>query len=200
MGKYSHEPKLLLGTMPMVFRYNQARTAGISRRALTYLIDSGDLELIERGLYRKTNAPLADLGLLALAIRAPSATLCLGTALSRHGLSDEIPVSLDIALPRGIREPKVEAPITWHHFHTATFYIGRNEIDLDGELKLGLYSPERSIVDAFRTRAIEGNELAITALKRWLRQKGSQPSQLLSLAANWPRTVPVIRRTLEVLL
>ena len=44
---------------------------------------------------------------------------------------------------------------------------------VDDGLALGVYSAERSIIDAFRLRHQEGEELAIEALRRWLR-RGSQ--------------------------
>jgi predicted transcriptional regulator of viral defense system len=200
MGQFLARPELLLPTLPLEFTYSQGRAKGLSRRALEYLTATGALELIERGLYRRADAPLADLGLIAIAIRAPRATLCLGSALVRYGLSDEIPAAPDIALPRGVRTPMLDAPARWHHFNAETFDLGRSEIALDEQTKIGLYSPERSIIDAFRTHATEGNEQAVTALRRWVRQRGSQPSALLALAEHWPRTRPALLKTLEVLL
>ena len=43
-------------------------------------------------------------------------------------------------------------------------------------------APERSIVDAYRLRHLEGDELGREALKAWLRQHGSQPSRLRTIA------------------
>jgi len=74
------------------------------------------------------------------------------TALARHGLTDEIPARIDIALPRGHWQPKTSAPATWHSFHPATFNLGRDQLPLTTELPIGLYNPPRSIIDAYRLR------------------------------------------------
>jgi hypothetical protein len=65
---------------------------------------------------------------------------------------------------------------------------------------IGIYTPERSIIDAFRTRRIEGDELGHEALRRWLRRRGSQPGELLELARQFPRAAAPLRVALEVLL
>jgi hypothetical protein len=120
--------------------------------------------------------------------------------LARHGLRDEIPGAIDVALPRTRRHPAVSAPVRWHRFDPVTFAIGREELLVD-ELRLGMYSAERSICDAFRVRHIEGPEQAVDALKRWLRRPGSQPAALLRIAQRLgPRAETPIRETLQVLL
>ena len=48
------------------------------------------------------------------AARRPDAIICLVSALAHHGLTDEIPATLDVALPRGSRIPATAGAITWH--------------------------------------------------------------------------------------
>lgn len=187
-------------SLPATFSYSEARAAGLGKRALYRLRDEGSIELIGRGLYRRADAELADLGLLSVAARSTLATLCLATALARHGLSDAIPPAPDVALPRGTRAPATEASIQWHFFSRDTFDIGREELPLDRETSIGLYSAERSIIDAFRTRGTEGHELANEALRRWLRRPKTQPSELLLLARRFPRAEEPLRTSLELLL
>jgi hypothetical protein len=113
----------------------------------------------------------------------------------------EIPASIGLALPRGTRAPATSAPITWHQFDPKTFDLGRADLDVGAGYRIGLYSAERSICDAFRLRHLEGSEQAVEALKRWLRRPGSQPSQLLALAAEMgPRATEPIRSALQILL
>lgn len=188
-----------LAGLPDVFTYTEARRHGLSDRRLYALRDRGEIEQLGRGLYRRPGAD-ADPDLLEIARRAPDATLCLGTALARHGLSDEIPAVIDVALPRGRRAAKVTAPVRWHRFDPATFSLGRDGLAI-GDLTMGIYNPERSICDAFRLRYIDGTEQAVEALKRWLRLRGSQPSTLLRTARQFgPRAETPIRETLEILL
>lgn len=87
----------------------------------------------------------------------------------------------------------------WHHFAPDTFAIGREPMDIGAGRTIGLYSPERSIIDAYRLRHLGSHDMANEALKRWLR-RGGQPSILLEMAHAFPHAQPAIRQTLEILL
>lgn len=190
-----------LEELPATFSYSDARAAGLSERRLYALRDSGAIEQLARGLYRRIDAVGdADPDLLEIAHRASQATLCLTTALARHGLTDTIPARIDVALPRGHRQPRTRAPVTWHAFAVDTFGIGREKLSLTEDIRIGLYGPERCIVDSFRLRHLEGPETATEALRRWLRRRGSQPATLLAMAGLFPRSEAALRSTLDILL
>lgn len=190
----------MLGRLPMTFTYGQAIEAGLTKGALYRLRDAQLVQTLARGLYRQAGSPETDLTLTAVVARAPRATMCLVTALARHDLTDEIPGAYDIALPRGTRRPAVPGPVRWHAFDRGSFDVGRDVIALSGDEVVGLYSAQRSIVDAFRLRGTEGADLAHEALRRWVRRPGSHPAELLVMASHWPRVVPPLRAALEVLL
>lgn len=187
----------LLASLPETFRYSEALDH-ISERQLRRLKDDGSIIALSRGLYRKSDW-LGDEDLIEIAAKAPRATLCLRSALARHDLIDDIPAEIDIAIPRGSWTPETTAPVRWRHFDTGTFDLGRGSLDIDGGRSIGLYSAERSVIDAFRLRHLEGADLANEALKRWLRQ-GGQSSELLALARSFPRALTTLRETLEILL
>jgi hypothetical protein len=151
-------------------------------------------------MFRRRDAGPADIDLQEVTLRAPRATLCLTTALARHGLTDEIPSMIDVALLRGQHRPAVGAPVTWHLFDPATFDIGRTELDVGDGLVIGLYGPARSIVDTFRLRHREGPDVAYAALRRWRRKQGFSPSELLATARHFPQAERALREALEILL
>ena len=119
--------------------------------------------------------------------------------MARHGLTDAIPSSIDVALPRGVRHPRTQAPVTWHTFAAKMLTIGRDEVELTETVAIGLYGPERCIIDAFRLRHLEGSEVAVEALRRWLRRRGAHPATLLRMARAFPKAEPALRSTLEIL-
>jgi predicted transcriptional regulator of viral defense system len=88
-----------------LFSYTEAVAAGVGRRRLYALRDEGILTVVGAGLYRFSDASLADL--LEIAEKCPPATLCLETALARHGLVDAIPAATNIAVPRGNTRPRL---------------------------------------------------------------------------------------------
>jgi hypothetical protein len=190
-----------LASLPPIFSYAQARGAGLSQRRIYWLRDQGVIESLAHGTFRRADAALeADPDLIEIATRAPDATICLASALARHHLTDAIPAMTDIALPRGQRRPPTAAPVSWHTFATDTFELGRDTIQLTSRTIIGLYSAERSIIDAFRLRHREGPELAHEALRRWLRQGEGSPAELMRLAQHFPKASPALRSALEILL
>ncbi len=191
------DPRQLLGD---TFRYGEARTAGLSDARLYRLRDTGAILPLGGGVYRFTDAPPADIDLIEIAERVPHATLCLESALARHGLIDSIPPAIDIAIPRGNTRPVLHAPSRLHQFDRRTFELGRATLDTGGRTPIGIYTPERSIIDIVRTRHLHGSDLAWEALRRWLRQPGSSPGQLIELAKHFTRAEPALRNALEILL
>lgn len=186
--------------LPLSFTTSMAEGEGLSRSSLGRLLAEGRLQAIARGLYRRADAPLIDLDLVEIALRAPLATLCLQTALAHHELTDRIPRAVDVALPRPRRHPVTSAPARWHRFHEETFHIGRETVVLEEGLSIGCYSPQRTLVDVFRLMHQEGSDLAHEALRNWLRAPTATPGSLLRLARRIPNSEPSLRRALEVLL
>lgn len=175
---------------------------GLTKHGFYALIKAGGYEQIAPGIYLRPGA-LDDTtaGWVSIACRKPAATLCLLTALALQDLTDEIPRASDVALPRGERTPSVAyIPVRWHSFDKATFDLGQGRRQLADGISIGIYSPERTIVDAFRLRHELGSDLATEALKRWLRRRGSKPAELLAVAQAFPMALPGIRSALEILL
>lgn len=190
---------MTLDALPNAFSYSLAHERGVSDRRLRGLVADGALERLGHGLYRKADAPPADLDRIEIALRAPEATLCLTSALSLHDLTDAIPSEIDVALPRSRRPPRVSAPVRWHRFHEDTFLVGRETIEVDEGLSLGVYSAERSVIDTFRLRHQEGEDLAVEALRRWLKRPGATPADLLAMARSFPKVEPSLLQALRIL-
>jgi predicted transcriptional regulator of viral defense system len=188
------------GGLPSVFTYSRARAAGVSAERLYAYRNEGVLEQIGRGLYRWADAPEIDQDLLEVAYRVPRGTLCLVTALARHGLTDIIPDRIDIAIPRGSRIPALRPAINVHVFAKKTFDLGREEVDITDGFAVGLYSAERSLVDVIRLRHREGADLAWEALRRWLRRRGAKPATLIEMAKRFHGAERAVRNALEVVL
>jgi predicted transcriptional regulator of viral defense system len=188
------------GSLPSVFTYSRARAAGVSAERLYAYRNQGVLEQIGRGLYRWADSPEIDQDLLEVAYRVPRGTLCLVTALARHGLTDIIPDRIDIAIPRGSRIPALRPAIKVHVFAEKTFGLGREEVDITDGFAVGLYSAERSLVDVIRLRHREGADVAWEALRRWLRRRSAKPATLIEMAKRFHGAERAVRNALEVVL
>jgi predicted transcriptional regulator of viral defense system len=189
--------------LPSIISRASLGRLGLSTHRLYAMARAGELEQIAPGLYARpgelddTTSTWA-----SISLRKASATLCLLSALSLHELTDEIPRASDIAVPRGERSLSTKsATIRWHSFDRATFELGRTQHPLtDDGITIGLYSAQRTIIDAFRLRHELGADIANEALKRWLRRRDSAPATLLDLATSFRHALPALRSSLEVLL
>lgn len=189
--------------LPAIIRRADLPVLGLSTHQFYAMAKAGELEQIAPGVYARTGE-LDDTtaAWASISLRKPSATICLLSALFLHELTDEIPRETDIALPRGARTLSTRfTPIRWHSFDRKTFHIGRTPYSLaDGDLAIGLYSQERTIVDAYRLRHEIGADIANEGLKRWLRGRGASPAELLAMARSFPQALPALRSALEILL
>lgn len=187
----------ILSRLPPTFRSAEA-LEHMSKRQLQSLRLDGLITPIARGFYRKSDW-YGDEELVEIASAAPRATIALRSALVRHDLTDDIPAAIDMAIPRGDWAPKVTAHVSWHRFAIDTFDIGREELDIDGDQTIGLYSAPRTIIDTYRIQHHEGVDQANDALKRWLRT-GGQPSEILRMARFFPHAQRALQQALSILL
>lgn len=162
------------------------------------MLATGSVERVGRGLYRRTDSEPVDYDLIEIAVKARQPTLCLMSALARHELTDIIPSVHDIAVPRGVWQPRVSAPVHWHQFDVSTFEVGRKRVSVDESHTLGLYDAPRSIVDAYRLRHEVGPDVANEALRRWLR-RGGKPIDLMRITKDFPAARPSVLNALQVL-
>lgn len=191
-----------IATLPDLMRYRDLDTQGLTRYRFDQMIDDGEFERVAPGLFLRVGiTDDTTAAWVAAAVKRQKATICLLSALALHELTDEIPTCSDIAIPRGTKPPLIHhASIAWHRFDADTFTIGRIEYRLPAGASIGLYSPERTIIDLFRLRHEWGNDLAIGALRRWIGERGNSPAALLALAADFPKARPALQAALEVLL
>jgi predicted transcriptional regulator of viral defense system len=157
-----------------VFRSKDAVAAGLSWRDLYALRDRGEILELSRGLYQLASAGISNVDFVAVCGRAPRGMICLNSALAYWDLSDEIPVEVHLAVPSGSHRPVIDYPPTQVHvFHAATFAVGRLELGGESGELFWVSDRERTIADAFRLRHLIGEDLALTALRRYLQARPS---------------------------
>lgn len=191
----------MLSNLAPAFTLADARAAGLPKEQIYQLLDRGEVERIGRGVYLRpyTIDPAYETLAAATAVQ-PDATLCLTSALAHHDLTDTIPFTTDVALPRGTRHPAGFQYATWHSFDRATFELGREPVELDGGHEVFVYSAQRTIIDCFRLMHHEGSDVAHSALRRWLQVRGNSPAELIRTASAFPKALPRLRLAMEVLL
>jgi predicted transcriptional regulator of viral defense system len=181
-------------------RMSEALDAGINRYTLYSMLEKGEIERLSRGVYTLSDTPaISDPDLAIIATRIPNAVICLISALSFHDLTTQIPHKINIALPTGIKTPKLNyPPITVYRFNKESFDAGIQTHQLDG-FSVRVYDPEKTLVDCFKFRNKIGMDIVLEALKRY-RERQAIDVQKIMKYAKICRVSKVISPYLEVLL
>jgi len=172
---------------------------GIPRAYLKRLCARGILERVDRGLYRLVDAPASELSSLAeVAKRVPHAVVCLLSALQVHGLTTESPHAVWIIIDTRARAPRLASPkLEIVRASGAARDHGIETRIIDG-VKVRLTTPAKTVADCFRFRRHVGLEVALAALKDYLKTRKGSIDALVD-AARADRIYGFMRPYLEAL-
>jgi len=179
---------------------SQAIALGISPRTLYAMRDAGVIRPISRGVYQLADLDLTgNPDLISVALRIPKAVVCLISALHFYGLTTQIPHKVSIALPQSAEKPRLDFPpldIVWLSQKSYTAGITEQQVD---HVLIKIYSREKTIADCFKFRNKIGIDVALEALKDYVKTPDQQIDRLLSYA-RVDRVENLISRYLEALL
>ena len=163
------------------------------------MTERGDLERVERGLYRLPDASITQhQSLLEVAKRVPASVVCLLSALAYHDLTTQLPHRVWVALPAGSRTPQFDhPPLRIVRISGAPFTAGVEEKIIEN-VPVKIYSLAKTIADCFKFRNKIGLDVAIEALRDCLAGRRASPDELLEYA-NICRVSKVMRTYLEAL-
>lgn len=163
-----------------VLRTKQALALGVHPRTLYKMRDRAVVEQVSRGIYRLATLPtLSEPDLVTVALRVPRAIICLISALSFHDLTTEIAHEVQIALPRGTKQPVLKhPPVRVFRFSGAALTEGIETVKID-DIPVRIYSPAKTVADCFRFRNKIGLDVAIEALDLCLKRRRALPADIL---------------------
>jgi predicted transcriptional regulator of viral defense system len=182
-----------------MMRTTRVLAAGVHRRDLYALRDSGVLERLSRGVFRLADLPpLSDPDLVTVAARVPEAVIAVVSALHVHGLTTEIPHEVSIALPVGTARPRLDwPPLRIYRLSGSTFTSGIEIHKRDG-VAIRVYCAAKTVADCFKFRNRLGVEVAIEALRAGLAAPAFTVAEFYR-AAKLCRVDRIVRPYLEAL-
>ena len=166
-----------------MLRTSRAIALGVHPRTLYGLRDAGRIQQVTRGLYRLADLPeLGNPDLAAVASRIPQGVVCLISALAFHGMTTQIPHQVDVAVPRGTKQPRLDfPPIRLFRLSDPIYKAGIETHRLDG-VEVRVYSAAKTLADCFRFRNRIGIDVAVEALKLFHTRKKTPLRELLEYA------------------
>jgi predicted transcriptional regulator of viral defense system len=166
-------------------RMKELRAAGFQTREISTLVAQGRIERVKPGLYRLAEYGESGehAGLAEVCRVVPDGVICLLSALDYHGLTTFNPSEVYVAIPHGAKPPRISYPPIKPFFFRERFYSPAIEhVRMPaGEIKV--YGREKTICDMFRYRRKLGEDLAMEALKHYLKLKDANTARLLEYAA-----------------
>lgn len=166
-----------------ILRTNEALRLGIHPRTLYAMRDVGVLEQLSRGLYRLAELPpLGDPDLVAVALKVPLGVVCLVSALAYHDLTTQIPHEVYLALLRGAEPPRLAHPPVRIFWFTGAAFTEGVEIHKVDDVRVRVYSVEKTLADCFKYRNKIGLDTAIEALRRYRTRRSVRFDKLMHYA------------------
>jgi predicted transcriptional regulator of viral defense system len=182
-------------------RTSEAAAAGIHGRWLTELVRSGEIERVRKGLYRLTTTPVtADETFTTVCRAVPQGVICLLSALAYHQLTTSNPSEINVALPKGEWLPRLSyPPVRYFRFSARMMTIGvEQRRTRRGAFRI--FDREKTICDAFRHWDVVGRDVALEALRTYLRGRPRRNVDRLLQLARTCRVERRVRPYLEALL
>ncbi len=182
-----------------VVRARDFVSQGIPRVTLTRLVRDGRLERVGRGLYTVPGSDVSEHhGLVEASRRVPRGVVCLLSALRFHELTTQQPFEVWMAIDRKARKPKVDSlSIRIVRFGKDALTQGVDEHEIEGVM-VRITSPARTVADCFKYRNKIGLDVAIEALRDYLRLRSGTVDELWE-AAGVAQVKSVIRPYIEAI-
>jgi predicted transcriptional regulator of viral defense system len=166
-----------------ILRTGQAKKLGIDEPILIQMHAQGILVKEARGLYRLADLPpLSHPDLVQVTMRVPNSVVCLISALNFHNLTSLLPYQVYIALPRSTKAPHIDYPPLAIVTLSEKPYLTGIEVHILDGVSVRIYSREKTVTDCFKFRHKIGRDIALEALKDYLRQPDRNLSELLRCA------------------
>jgi predicted transcriptional regulator of viral defense system len=180
-------------------RLAELRNAGVTAATMSRMERDREVIRLARGLYQLPDAELdVNHSLAEAAKRSPKAVICLVSALAFHGLTDQLPRQVWLAIGSKDWAPKPDdMPIRIVRF-TQTLLNESIEIHTVEGVPVKIFGVAKTIADCFRYRNKIGLSVAIEGLQEALRKRSATPGEIANQAVRGG-VGTVIRPYLEAL-
>jgi predicted transcriptional regulator of viral defense system len=162
-----------------LMRLAEFSEAGITATTISRMERAGEVARLARGLYQLPDAALDVQQSLAEAARlVPKGVICLASALAFHGLTDQMPPQVWIAIGRKDWRPRISyPPIRIARFSDELL---RRSVELKtiAGTPVPVFGVAKTVADLFRYRRTVGDALAIEGLRQALRRRLATPSEI----------------------
>lgn len=162
-----------------MMRAQDLRDAGISPQTIARAVEAGEIERISRGVYQKRGSEIEENQILAeAAMRAPRGVIALVSALAFHGLTDQMPRRIWMAIGASDWAPVQSYPPMRVVRFTERYLRQGVENHLIAGLEVPIYSVPKTLADLFRNSKLVDRSVAVEGLRATLERRKATPSEI----------------------
>lgn len=162
-----------------ISRLAELREAGVTAATMSRMERDGEVLRLARGLYQLSDAPLdVHHSLAEIAKRVPRGVVCLVSALAFHGLTDQLPRQVWLAVGQKDWSPKPEGTSIRLVRFTDRLLTEGVETHAVERVPVKVFGVAKTIADCFRYRNKIGLSVAIEGLQEALRQRKTTPGEI----------------------
>lgn len=166
-----------------IARSQEFAAAGVNRRDVSTALKKGDIEQVDRGTYSVPGfAQLPQARALIACKRVPGSVVCLSSAAHFHGLIDDEPPEVWIAIDGKSRRPspnRIAIKTVWFSGDAMSQGVVNQRIE---GIPIRVFSPMKTIADLLKYRNKIGIDVALQSLRASLSMKQYSPYRLLHFA------------------
>lgn len=182
-----------------ILRLVELREAGVTAATMSRMERAGEVIRLSRGVYQLPDAELDPNHSLAEAAKqVPKGVICLVSALAFHGLTDQLPPKVWMAIGTKDWAPQRDGtPVRIVRFTDGLMKEGFEKHVIEG-VEVKVFGVARTVADCFRHRSKVGLPVAIEGLQEALRQRKATPAEI-ARQADKRGVLTVVRPYLEAL-
>ena len=165
---------------------SELRETSFQTRDIAKLVQEGKIEKVKAGLYKLpeiTTSASVNASLIEVSQAVPNGVIALASALAHYELTTFVPPEIYVAISMSDKPPKIKYPPVRFFYFPDQFFRAGIEVIRTSAGTVRMYSREKTIGDMFRYRDKLGENLALEALKNYLRRKDSNIRRLSEYAA-----------------
>jgi predicted transcriptional regulator of viral defense system len=177
-------------------RASELNALGVAAATISRAVEDGDVIRVGRGLYQLPNIDAdAERPLAEASKQVPKGTICMVSALAYHGLTEQMPRKIWMAIGAKAWAPSIKYPrLRIVRFRSP--YLGYGvERHLISGVKVPIHSIAKSLADTFRNPKLLDRSVAVECLRNAVNQRRATPAAIAEAARDcgaWKRVQPYL--------
>ena len=164
-------------------RARELRDVGIAGQTISRALENGEIDRIGRGLYARPDCDMdVDHALAETAKRIPQGVIAMVSALAYHGLTDQMPRKVWVAIGGSNWSPVPSYPPTRIVRFNAKYLRQGIETHTISGVEVPIYSIPKTLADMFRNGRMVDRSVAVEGLRAALDQRKATPGDIAEAA------------------